>query len=514
MDRAIKKNYISKKELVWLALLVIFFCITRFYRLWNLPGGMHGDEVGMAYDAWCLSQFGVDRWLKTWPVYLTNYGGGQSALYAYIMAFIFKLFGFQKFLIRVPAVLFSLITLIWGMKLVKRLYPGKWMYPYVYGTIVVIAPYFIMASRFALDCNLMLGLSIAFIYTFIGAIESEKKSGYFMAGILGGLVLYTYVLSYIVLPFFLLFSMFYLIYVKKFDISKWGIMAIPMGILAMPLIAVQIVNMFDLREMQWGIFTITKLFDYRVGEVSAPTWEKFLGALSSMFYGDRWAYNSIPGIPVLYGITVVFFVIGICRLIYLFIVKVAKKEYCEYIFVLFWLCAMMIIATLVESNVNKVNAAYGVIVIIALYGIEALMLLFSKRKPIAITVIALCYFVGFLNFSRYYFGGSYEVEYNPLPLFSETVEEAYEDILEDPRLYTKLTQMAQGRLYYAVSARPTPYEFLDGENTGSIMCGTLNIIDEQFNYIVDDHFTKYMNSLREAGFEEKKYEGYSLFYKY
>ena len=82
---------------VLLAGLALLFVITRFWRITTLPSGVHIDEAGMAYDAWCLSQYGVDRYFKSYPLLLTNFGGGgQSALCIYTTALLFRLFGFHK----------------------------------------------------------------------------------------------------------------------------------------------------------------------------------------------------------------------------------------------------------------------------------------------------------------------------------------------------------------------------------------------------------------------------------
>ena len=59
----------------------------------DIPYGIHIDEAGMGYDAWSLQKYHVDRWLNHFPVYLINFGGGQSALYAYLCAMFIKLFG-------------------------------------------------------------------------------------------------------------------------------------------------------------------------------------------------------------------------------------------------------------------------------------------------------------------------------------------------------------------------------------------------------------------------------------
>ena len=103
-------NKIANKIFIGIFVLSV---IILFYKLGKIPYGLHVDEAGMAYDAWCLSKHGVDRYLNRLPVYLINFGGGQSALYAYLTAIIVRITGMlNAFIIRLPAVLLSLISLV------------------------------------------------------------------------------------------------------------------------------------------------------------------------------------------------------------------------------------------------------------------------------------------------------------------------------------------------------------------------------------------------------------------
>lgn len=151
----------------------------------------------------------MDRYLNSWPVYLLNFGGGQSPLYAYLLAGLFKFFGFHLVLIRIPSVVFSLLTLAFGMGISRLLYPGERHAPFITGALVTIGPYFIMAGRLGLDCNLMLGCSAIFLYCFLRAVASGQNRWYIAAGISGGIMLYSYALSYLMLPIFLIMAMGY-----------------------------------------------------------------------------------------------------------------------------------------------------------------------------------------------------------------------------------------------------------------------------------------------------------------
>ncbi len=83
-----KENSMAEKKKenrrlgIALAAIGIVFVLTRLFLLTSVPRGLHVDEAGMAYDAFCLANYGTDRYMTWHPVYLTNYGSGQSALYA------------------------------------------------------------------------------------------------------------------------------------------------------------------------------------------------------------------------------------------------------------------------------------------------------------------------------------------------------------------------------------------------------------------------------------------------
>ncbi len=523
---------------ICLAGIFMLFAITRLWQLSSLPFGLHIDEAGMAYDAYCLSQYGVDRYLKPWPVYLLNFGGGQNALYTFVCAGMIRIFGFGVRVIRMPAVISSLFNLVFGMKLVKKMYPGRAFMPVVAGGLMAACPYFIMAGRFGLESNLMLGMSTIFLYCLTAAIESGNAVRYMLAGLVGGFLLYTYAPVYLILPLFLVLTLIYLLRIKKFSLKGWIAMAGPMGILALPLILVQIVNMFDLEEFQFGCFTITKLAFYRASELGVLTFDKLALALKSIFIGDGLNYNSIPGYANLYLVTILPAALGFG----LGIVKLWKSfreretgfnGRAVFVTVFLWFLSMLLFECHIESNVNKTNGIFFSVIVLAAEGLDALRMICGrmansgknagrrkKGAEIAVAAVLCCiYICGFARFGRYYYGGFYSAETFPLSNFDVTVSEALDFIEQDPILRTKVTQMAEKEIYYAVSTLENPYELQvklgtgDGIRYNNHWIGCLGEITDAYNYIVRDGFEEYCGQLREAGFTEERFVKYSLFYK-
>lgn len=185
----------------------------HLYRLDAVPYGLHIDEAGMGYDAYCLANFGVDRYLNSYPVYLTNFGRGQSALYAYLCMIFVKLWGLNIWTMRLPAALIGILFYLAGTDLLRKRWGEKRaLFP---AFLMAVMPYFIMQPRFGLDCNLMLGLTTLGLWFLVKAFEKQKLRWYFIAGVVWGIAYYTYALSYIFDTIFLILTGIYLLYIKK-----------------------------------------------------------------------------------------------------------------------------------------------------------------------------------------------------------------------------------------------------------------------------------------------------------
>ena len=112
------------------------------------------------------------------------------------------------------------------MLILRRLYPDRPYLAIAGGYLMTILPFFILSARLGMDCHPILGTSTVFLYCFLCALQSEKYRYYVLAGITGGIVLYTYSLSYLILPSFLVFSFLYSLVVKKFSFKKWVVMGL------------------------------------------------------------------------------------------------------------------------------------------------------------------------------------------------------------------------------------------------------------------------------------------------
>lgn len=524
---AMKNNFLSSKTFYYISagLLLLFCLFTRLWRLDTLPSGLHLDEAGMAYDAWCLSHFGVDRYQTSWPLYLYNYGGGQSILYAYLTAGLFRIFGFSIKILRLPSVIFSCLSVLYGMKICRKIFKDAYLYSLICGVLLTICPALVLMGRLGIDCYLMLGASAVFLYYFICAVENGKTLSYLIAGITGGILLYSYVLSYVVLPLFFLFALCYIIYQKKFSLHGWICMAVPVAIFAFPLILEQFINIFGWNEIKLGVFTLIKLNGYRISEFRFFNISYLKDLLRNIFTFSDFAYCSSPHFPNLYWLSIPLCFIGFLDCCKDFVISFRKRMWDAQTFVFVWLVIIFLLFCHLPSNGYRIGCIYLGIIYFITKGMHYIVFYLKKKTttPVFTSGIMVCfavfYFINFLLFGRYYYLGTYVQETYPLTHFDILVTDALKFIDENPEYGPKGVQMAEPAVYYALSTLESPYElpFSKEENfyfhDNYIHCSYLGEPEDGYFYIVNNTFGEYANLLRDAGFTENVYIGYSLFYK-
>lgn len=528
------KRY-HKSNVLYLSVFGAVICTALFLHLFqisNIPCGINVDEMGMGYDAWCLAHFGVDRYLKEYPVYLMNFGGGQSALYAYLCAPLVRLFGLSVLTIRLPGILLYMLALICGTRVFltgdkdrRKALAGM--------AAMTVLPSFIMLFRIGMDCNLMLAMSVIFLYLLSRAVVMQKTAAYIWAGAAGGILLYTYAISYVVMPIFVVLMLVYLLAVRKISARQVLAFGIPLALLAAPLIAVQVINMFDLPEFKMGPFTITKLFQYRSGDIglSNLSLTSVRKAFMSIFMFDELRYNTLPAFGTVYYVSLPFIMIGIVKSVVDFAKSIRAKTFSLNALYLIWLVLLFAAGCFMDANTNRLNAALAAVPVILVEGIwQAVSWAGSAGcRRIVVTVTIGAYMISFGAFCIYYFGGAYAKDYEKLEYFDFPLDEAVAYVENDEQCSSQTTYISsinQTYIYYLSANRISPYDFnkdniFDREDPfiydkwtagyGKYRFGMPEQLDWNANYIVDHNNTACNELLRESGYEEHRLEHYSVY---
>lgn len=398
----IVEGFLEWAEKYWyipLALIFIAFLASRLLRLGLIPGGFQADEMGSAYDAQNLLNYHVDRYLTHFPVYLRNNGDGQNALYAYLSACMFSVTGFSVKAFRLVAVICAIPCFFCSWLIAKDLFHSK-AKALLAPILVTILPVFMMSERWGLECYLFLSFMTISFWFFCKAIKSNQFRFYFLTGLFFGITLYSYAISYFVIPLFLFFSILYLVRIKKFSLKNILVMGVPLAVLATPLILFQLVNLEVLPEFSFLFTEFKRLPGYRSGDVSFIHIAENWSIIRELLFGDNLRYNAFPEYGTLYIFSIPLLIYGCIICIRKTIDSFRKREFDIHVLIMMLLLVADFVATIIlDPNINKANEIFLPLMLIVAIALEHIL---SERKTAAVMIL-LCYAIAFLSFSNFYF---------------------------------------------------------------------------------------------------------------
>ncbi|MBD5536792.1 MAG: glycosyltransferase family 39 protein [Lachnospiraceae bacterium] len=513
----------------WFIFCFTLAVIVRTYKISDIPYGIHIDEAGMAYDAWALQKYHVDRWLNSFPVYLINFGGGQSALYAYLCAIFIKVFGkgeWNVIWMRMPGVILNLAGYIAGVQIIGKVFEEKWKMFSAF--VLAILPYFIMQCRFGLDCNLLVSMLTISLCLLCYSLEYRKTWMFLLTGIIYGATYYAYALSYIPNTLLLLFITVYLLTKDRHLFVKMMYIWISAGIIAFPLVLMILVNQFDLPQIQIGIITITKIPGYRGSEFvfELPTILKNSGiVLSSILTKDWIDYNAFEKYYTMYRVSIPFIFLGFYDCTKNAIKNIKERnadiDYSLFLwvtFILYFILGCCLGGN--YANINKLNGIFFAQFFLLIWGIRKLYYLIVKKYAKLAKVLGglLCavYLFDFISFTQYYFR-DYATNIYPQYLFADTYEGILEHLEENNLMNTQI-YVPNSYIYHMLSANSDPYEVnLRDRGTqyiANFYFDSFDGIDSSAVYILRETDTERIKMLQESGFQLQYKEGmYHCYYK-
>ena len=455
-------TFINKYHKILFLIIIIASLFLYLYKLDIVPIGLNVDEAGAAYDAYSLAHYGVDRFLYKNPVYFINYGSGQNALYTYILSILLRFFDYSLFLIRIPAVVFGILSLIFVYKILKENKDTSLAIITIF--IMLITPFFIMKSRWALESYLFLPLLAISLYYFMRAVNTSKRKYFFFSGLLFGITLYTYAISYIVIFVFVVINFLYLLLNKKSSISNLITFSIPLFLLALPLIIMLLINSNIIsHEIKTNLFSIPKLIYYRGSELSLKNIKYNLidyHIYSVIFINDYCTWNSISIYGTLYNISILFTILGFVISLINVYKSLKRKEYNLDIPLLIIFLTMLLLSLCISYvNINKINCLYLPIVYYIGLGIKYV---FKKSDIFGLIILGLYSFY-FVNFTKYYF--------NEYPYYTKDIAHFVSDDFYDALTFAKEKSeskkiinidnrnIIQPYIYILLEEKTNPYTF-------------------------------------------------------
>lgn len=392
----------------------LFMCIgivARVCGLGDVPADINVDEAFSGYEAYSLLHYGMDSHGYRFPVYLTTWGSGMSALNSYLMIPFIATFGAETWVIRIPQLLVGCITLCVVYHIVKRVINKYAALCTLF--LLAVSPWHIMMSRWALDANLAVGFVVFGFYFFLRGME--KNSYFLLAGLMYGLSLYCYATIWPFVPVMLILQLGYGFYYKKICWSKNLLLGgVVVFVFAVPLLLFLMVNFGWIDEICLPFISIPKLLYMRAGEFSLENlYEKMRNLWHIVKLQNDWhPWNVTEAYGIYYHCSFPFFIIGLFVYLKESVLSIFKKKYCPHIMVLIQLSIAVLLGLMIEVNVNRVNILFIPMIIIAASGIyyvciwvEQIVKVCTKKdlRKAMLIIPMCCYLVLFVQFEKYYF---------------------------------------------------------------------------------------------------------------
>ncbi|MEK7550231.1 MAG: glycosyltransferase family 39 protein [Patescibacteria group bacterium] len=183
-----------------LLLILFLFLFTRLYKINSIPASVYWDEASIGYNAYAISTDLKDEWGEFLPLHIRAFGEFKLPIYIYSVAVLTKLFGINEFTLRIPAVLYSLGTIIALYFLVARITKSKKI-GLISSFILIVSPWLFIFSRTGYEATAGLFFFLSFICFLI--FHKDRKFYIFLSIVCAILAFYSYNSFRIIIPIFL-----------------------------------------------------------------------------------------------------------------------------------------------------------------------------------------------------------------------------------------------------------------------------------------------------------------------
>ncbi len=516
-----------KKYGYYIAWGVIFFCaiFLRVYRLAQIPDILQLDEAGLSYNAWCLVHYGTDRYLNIHPFYAQNFEGGQSPLYTYLLVLLIKTLGqgnISLWLTRLPAVLASILLFLTGVKTISCIFHDR-KFHIVAACFLAFCPYYIMSGRLALDCNLMLCCSAVSLLLLLKYIQTDKLRFLILCGISFGFTMYSYALSYFIVPIFLVLVTLYMLYTHKITFPKAVLFAIIVCVTATPVILFACSLLFQWEPIHFLGFIISPIASERMSDIgSSGFWKNLTDIIKITLTHSFYAQDAVDKFYTLYPISIPFIILGFFYSTYEFINSIPMKSFhISSMFLFFYISGLITIGFAGTQYVYRANSFFICYLYFWINGLVLTYNFLSKYHKPFIAVLICSYFLWTASFINYYFNIYTITDHYPSSLYNIPIKDAV-DYAESHAnfltLYMDCTGMSEFYFfYYPVDPSTITSEehYQNGSHGYEFWVDYYATPVESSNaYIVRKENWEFINKLNDSGlsFQTVEYPHYYLFY--
>lgn len=376
------KSFLKKYQLTFIfsgiLLLAIFF---RIYKLTEAPPALHGDELGVGYNAYSLLKTGRDEYGRLLP--LTFRSDFTPVIFYATFPFI-SILGLTEFATRFPTALIGILTVPAVYYLVKELTQHQKLALLVM-FLVSLSSWHIRTSRIALELTWALFFQKIAVSLFLRSLKYGKKNLIYSLFVFG-LSIFSYHSTKMTTPLLALaLIIIYRLEVRKF-ISKKHLIILFTFCIVIPILLYFYVQAFSqIRFVGISVFTLWKN-SYPVGTrlLTLKPLSDLIIMISKnylvhfdprlLFLDNRsLRYFQLPNLGLFYLWQAPFIIIGFISLLRQ--VRLTNSSSAKLI--LFWFFLAPVPAALTTgvpfSNIGRVLLLLPVVELMTAYGIVAML---------------------------------------------------------------------------------------------------------------------------------------------
>jgi hypothetical protein len=377
--------------------------VLRVWRFGDIPFGLHQDEASMAYDAYSLIHYGIDRNGFRFPVMLVSWGSGMYALASYLAAPFVGIFGLNVVAVRLPFLLSGVASIPLLYRLLADSFERR--VARLGAVLLAFCPWHIMMSRWGLDSNL---LPFVFLVATVLLLRSLERPWLLVpAAGAYALALYSYGTAYVTVPAFLVLAVSYGVVHRRWPRRTLLVAGAAGALVATPIVLYVLINNFGWESLETPLLSIPRLSGVpryqTVGNVNVLSLDFLRRAADNLAQAghllrtqnDDLISNVLPEYGVLYWFSPSLGCLGLALLIG----KAVRRQFQRSAFLLAWCAAALLLTPFLPLNINRANVALlPYVACVALAGA-----LLWQYRSIAIA-LSLLFGVCSLGFAASYFG--------------------------------------------------------------------------------------------------------------
>jgi hypothetical protein len=400
------RTLITPRNLVIAGILLVGI----FERVWefgSLPPGLNPDETSSGVDAFSLYRFGVDRNAVSFPVHFISWGGGQNALYAYLMIPFIALGGLNPLTVRLPMLITGILSLPLVYYIAKRTMGEKAALIALF--LVAISPWHIVLSRWGLESNL---LPFVFLIAYTGLLKSGSENHWFvLSSLFFGASLYAYGTAYVAALFMLVCGTLILLRWKRVSRKDLILGLVSFALVGLPIALFVLVNSLELESIHLRFITIPRMPGTpryeTVSLIFGGNYQVLVNNLKSLLtllwrQSDGLIWNTVEPYGYLYKITFPVAVIGLLRLIK----ERGAAHTVERMLLLAWMAAGLVLGLLQPANINRMNLIFIPLILCTAFAFDWI----PARLKVVNLVVVLSFLAGLVLFTRDYHAEKYRRE--------------------------------------------------------------------------------------------------------